>query len=127
MAFNGPESGIVRVDGRDLTTVPLREYRSHLGVVLQDNFLFDGTITENIAFSKPGATMEEIREVARVAHCDEFISGFPDKYDTIVGERGETLSGGQRQRIAIARAIIRGAPILLLDERRPRWIPSRRS
>jgi len=116
MAFNGPESGIVRVDGRDLTTVPLREYRSHLGVVLQDNFLFDGTIAENIAYARPHADREEIEQVGRIAHCDEFVRGFDQGYDTVVGERGVKLSGGQRQRIAIARAILADPRILILDE-----------
>jgi ABC-type multidrug transport system fused ATPase/permease subunit len=94
----------------------LRDYRSHLGVVLQDNFLFDGTVAENIAFSKPGATMAEIQDAARVAHCDEFVRGFAQGYDTIVGERGVRLSGGQRQRVAIARAILADPSILILDE-----------
>jgi subfamily B ATP-binding cassette protein MsbA len=116
MAFNRPNRGRILVAGRDLAGVRLKDYRRHLGVVLQDNFLFDGTITENIAFSKPGATMAEIRAVARVAHCDEFVEGFPDKYDTIVGERGVKLSGGQRQRVAIARAILADAKVLILDE-----------
>jgi subfamily B ATP-binding cassette protein MsbA len=116
MAFNRPHRGRILVAGRDLAGVRLRDYRRHLGVVLQDNFLFDGTISENIAFSKPGATMEEIRGVARVAHCDEFIDQFPDKYETIVGERGVKLSGGQRQRIGIARAILADPKILILDE-----------
>jgi subfamily B ATP-binding cassette protein MsbA len=116
MAFSRPNRGSILVAGRDLSGVRLRDYRRHMGVVLQDNFLFDGTITDNIAFSKPGATMEEIRAVARVAHCDEFVDGFPDKYDTIVGERGVKLSGGQRQRIAIARAILADPKILILDE-----------
>ena len=116
MAFNRPLKGQILVAGRDLAGVRVRDYRSHLGVVLQDNFLFDGTISDNIAFAKPGATAEEIRAVAKVAHCEEFIDGFPDKYDTIVGERGVKLSGGQRQRIAIARAILADPKILILDE-----------
>ncbi|HSM16064.1 MAG TPA: ABC transporter ATP-binding protein [Gemmatimonadales bacterium] len=116
MAFNRPASGRVLIDGRDLTTLRVREYRSHLGVVLQDNFLFDGTIAENIRFSSPSATLEQVQQAARVAHCDEFIEQFADGYDTIVGERGVKLSGGQRQRIAIARAILADPRILILDE-----------
>ena len=116
MAFNRPESGEVMVDGHDIATVRLRDYRSQLGVVMQDNFLFDGTIRENIAFAKPDATDEEIRNVSHIAHCDEFIEQFGQKYDTIVGERGVKLSGGQRQRVAIARAILADPRILLLDE-----------
>jgi len=116
MAFNRPRSGRVIIDGRDLAQLKLREYRAHLGVVLQDNFLFDGTVAENIAFSKPGATMDEVREAARIAHCDEFVRGFEKGYETIVGERGVRLSGGQRQRVAIARAILADPSILILDE-----------
>jgi subfamily B ATP-binding cassette protein MsbA len=116
MAFNRPDSGAILVDGRPLDAVRLRDYRSQLGVVLQDNFLFDGTIRENIAFAKPDATEEEVREVSRIAHCDEFINGFENGYDTIVGERGVKLSGGQRQRVAIARAILADPRILILDE-----------
>ena len=116
MAFNRPKSGRVLVDGRDLESIRLKDYRSHLGVVLQDNFLFDGTIAANISFSKPHATLEEIQEVSRIAHCDEFITGFPDGYDTVVGERGVKLSGGQRQRVAIARAVLADPKILILDE-----------
>jgi subfamily B ATP-binding cassette protein MsbA len=116
MAFNRPDSGEILVDGRRLDTLRLRDYRSQLGVVLQDNFLFDGTIRENIAFARPGATDEEVREVSRIAHCDEFINGFEHGYDTIVGERGVKLSGGQRQRVAIARAILADPRILILDE-----------
>jgi ABC-type multidrug transport system fused ATPase/permease subunit len=116
MTFNRPFSGRVLVDGHDLTSIKLRDYRQHLGVVLQDNFLFDGTIAENIAYAKPHATREEIKAVSRIAHCDEFIEGFEKGYDTIVGERGVRLSGGQRQRVAIARAILANPKILILDE-----------
>jgi ABC-type multidrug transport system fused ATPase/permease subunit len=116
MNFNQPKSGRIRIDGRELTGVKLRDYRACLGVVLQDNFLFDGTIAENIRFSKPYATMDEVREVSRIAHCDEFIEGFENGYDTIVGERGVKLSGGQRQRISIARALLADPKILILDE-----------
>ena len=116
MAFNHPQSGRILIDGRDLADLRLGEYRSHLGVVLQDNFLFDGTVAENIGFSKPGASTEEIRAAARAAHCDEFISRFTDGYETVVGERGVRLSGGERQRVAIARAILADPRILILDE-----------
>jgi ABC-type multidrug transport system fused ATPase/permease subunit len=116
MTFNRPQSGRVLVDGHDLTAIKLRDYREHLGVVLQDNFLFDGTIAANIAYAKPHASREEIKAVSRIAHCDEFIEGFEQGYDTIVGERGVRLSGGQRQRVAIARAILADPKILILDE-----------
>jgi subfamily B ATP-binding cassette protein MsbA len=116
MAFNRPQSGVVTLDGQDLESIRLRDYRSLLGVVLQDNFLFDGTIASNLSFSNPRATTEEILEVSRIAHCEEFISDFPDGYDTIVGERGVKLSGGQRQRVAIARAVLARPKILVLDE-----------
>jgi subfamily B ATP-binding cassette protein MsbA len=116
MTFNRPASGRVLVDGHDLMTVKLRDYRSQLGVVLQDNFLFDGTIAENIAYGNPHASRDEIKAVSHIAHCDEFIEGFEKQYDTIVGERGVRLSGGQRQRVAIARAILANPRILILDE-----------
>ena len=116
MAFNRPLSGKVTVDDHDLAAVRLRDYRRQLGVVLQDNFLFDGTIAENIGFANPHATREQIVAASRVAHCEEFIDGFADGYDTIVGERGVKLSGGQRQRVAIARAILAEPKILILDE-----------
>lgn len=116
MAFARPQQGRILVDGRDLGDLKLHEYRRHLGVVMQDNFLFDGTVKENISFTRPDATDEEIRTVARIAHADEFIEKFPQQYDTIVGERGVKLSGGQRQRVAIARAILADPRILILDE-----------
>ena len=116
MAFNRPIEGRVLIDGRDLATLKLRDFRSRLGIVLQDNFLFDGTIADNIRFSRPDASLEQVKAVSRIAHCDEFIEGFEKQYDTIVGERGVRLSGGQRQRVAIARAILADPAILLLDE-----------
>jgi ABC-type multidrug transport system fused ATPase/permease subunit len=116
MAFVRPTSGRILLDGRDLRTVRLRDYRSRLGVVLQDNFLFDGSIAENIAFGAPGASRDQVVAAARVARCDEFVRSFPDGYETLVGERGVKLSGGQRQRVAIARAILADPQILLLDE-----------
>jgi ATP-binding cassette, subfamily B, putative efflux pump len=116
MAFNRPIAGRVTVDDLDLAVVRLKDYRRHLGVVLQDNFLFDGTIAENISFAYPHATREQIVEASRIAHCEEFINGFADGYDTVVGERGVKLSGGQRQRVAIARAILSEPRILILDE-----------
>jgi subfamily B ATP-binding cassette protein MsbA len=116
MAFNQPRSGEVLVDDVPLSGLRLHDYRSHLGVVLQDNFLFDGTIAENIAFARPRASRDDIVAVSRIAHCDAFIREFPDQYETIVGERGIKLSGGQRQRVAIARAILADPRILILDE-----------
>ncbi|MBI4419459.1 MAG: ABC transporter ATP-binding protein [Gemmatimonadetes bacterium] len=116
MAFNRPLAGRVLVDGKDLTAVRLADYRSRLGVVLQDNFLFDGTVAENIRYARPHATPAEVRAVSRIAHCDEFIEKMEKQYDTVVGERGVKLSGGQRQRIAIARAILADPRILILDE-----------
>jgi subfamily B ATP-binding cassette protein MsbA len=116
LAFNRPLKGRVTIGGQDLTTLRLRDYRSTLGVVLQDNFLFDGTVSENIAFSRPGAAREEVIAAARVANCDDFVRAFPDGYETVVGERGVKLSGGQRQRVAIARAILADPQVLILDE-----------
>ncbi len=114
--FIQPNKGRISIDGKDLQSVKLQDYRRHLGVVLQDNFLFDGTILDNIRFSNPQAAFEEIKEVCRIANADEFIEKFPEGYKTIVGERGVKLSGGQKQRIAIARALLADPKILILDE-----------
>jgi ABC-type multidrug transport system fused ATPase/permease subunit len=116
MNFNQPNQGRILADGRDLATLKMREYRSNLGVVFQDNFLFDGTIAENISFAQPGASRQQIEEACQIAHCSEFIERFEKGYDTVVGERGVKLSGGQRQRVAIARAILADPKILILDE-----------
>jgi len=116
MAFHRPTAGRILVDGRDLMEWRLHDFRAQLGVVLQENFLFDGTIRENIGYGRPGASDAEIRAAGRVAHCDEFVNRFERGYETIVGERGVKLSGGQRQRVAIARAILADPRILVLDE-----------
>jgi subfamily B ATP-binding cassette protein MsbA len=115
-AFHTPEAGTIRVDGVDISAARLDSFRTQLGVVLQETFLFDGTIRENVAFGRPRATEDQIMEACRIARVDEFAEGFEKKYDTIVGERGVKLSGGQRQRVSIARAILADPRILILDE-----------
>ncbi len=115
-AFYVPSGGRVVVDGVDLSTVKLNSYRTQLGVVLQETFLFDGTILENVAFARPNATEQEILAVCHIARVDEFAESFENQYDTVVGERGVKLSGGQKQRVSIARAILADPRILILDE-----------
>src|ERR1019366_3808899 len=114
--FYDPVSGHVVIDGTDIRRYRLKSLRDQISFVLQDTLLFRATIWENIAYGKPGASSQEIKRAAALANAQEFIEEMPDGYDTMVGERGVTLSGGQRQRIAIARAVIRDTPILILDE-----------
>jgi subfamily B ATP-binding cassette protein MsbA len=115
-AFYVPTNGRVMVDGVDLAAVMLDSYRTQLGVVLQETFLFDGTIRENVAFARPDASEEEILAACHIARVDGFAEAFEKKYDTVVGERGVKLSGGQKQRVSIARAILADPRILILDE-----------
>jgi len=116
LRFYDPDTGRVLIDGRDARDYPLRGLREHTATVPQDVFLFGGSIAENIAYGRPGASREQVQDAARKANAHEFISGFPEGYETLVGERGVKLSGGQRQRVAIARAILRDPAILILDE-----------
>jgi subfamily B ATP-binding cassette protein MsbA len=115
-SFIQPDRGTVRVDGVDLASVKLHSYRSQLGVVLQDDFLFDGTIRENILFSDPGAGEGRLADAVAAAHVNEFTDRFAEGLDTVIGERGVKLSGGQRQRVAIARALLADPRVLILDE-----------
>jgi ABC-type multidrug transport system fused ATPase/permease subunit len=108
--------GAITLDGIDIRDLTLKSLRQQISIVLQDVFLFHGTARDNISFGRPGATEEEILEAARVANAHEFVTQLPQGYDTVIGERGVKLSGGQRQRIAIARAVLKNAPVLILDE-----------
>ena len=116
LRFHRPSDGEIYVDGKNVDSVSISSVREQIGVVLQESFLFDGTIEENIRYSCPGATLDDVTRVSRIAHADEFIDTFPDGYDTVIGERGVKLSGGQKQRVTIARAILADPRILILDE-----------
>ena len=114
--FNRRSGGLLTIDGTDINDAEIHSLRELIGVVSQDVLLFNDTIRENIAFGRPGATEKEIIEAAQMAYADEFINELPEKYNTVIGERGLKLSGGQRQRIAIARAVLKNPPLLILDE-----------
>ena len=115
-AFYTPTQGRILVDAKDLATVKLSSYRTQLGVVFQETFLFDGSIRENVSYARPNASEAEIMEACRIARVDEFAENYEKKYDTVVGERGVKLSGGQKQRVSIARAILADPRILILDD-----------
>jgi subfamily B ATP-binding cassette protein MsbA len=114
--FYDPNSGIVKIDGTDIRRFRQKSLRGHISFVLQDTLLFHASVWKNIAYGKPEASQRELLRAAELANANEFIEKMPEGYDTMIGERGVTLSGGQRQRIAIARAIVRNAPILIMDE-----------
>jgi ATP-binding cassette subfamily B protein len=116
LRFYDPDSGTIRIDGTDISTLEQAELRQMMALVSQDVFLFYGTVAENIAYGAPDAPKEAIEQAARAAEAHDFITSLPDGYETIVGERGQKLSGGQRQRLSIARALLTGSPILILDE-----------
>jgi ATP-binding cassette subfamily B protein len=109
-------SGAILIDGKDIRDIPVSELRRRIGMILQESFLFSGTIRDNIAFGKPEATQEEIEEAAKIAQAHDFIARLPDGYNTLLGQRGVNLSGGQKQRISIARALLVRPPILIMDD-----------